>query len=60
VYRIDALAVGDWQVRDLDIGVLELGSRGTVDGLLGMDFLQHFRFFIDQNRAELRLSLREP
>jgi clan AA aspartic protease (TIGR02281 family) len=60
VYRIDALAVGDWEVRGLAIGVLELGSGGAIDGLLGMDFLQHFRFFIDQNRAELRLSLREP
>jgi clan AA aspartic protease (TIGR02281 family) len=60
VYRIDALTVGDWEVRGLEIGVLELGSGGAIDGLLGMDFLQHFRFFIDQNRAELRLSLREP
>ena len=60
VYRINALAVGDWEVRGLEIGVLELGSGGAIDGLLGMDFLQHFRFFIDQNRAELRLSLREP
>jgi predicted aspartyl protease len=26
-----------------------------VDGLLGMNFLNHFQFFIDQNEARLRL-----
>ncbi len=56
VYRIDSLAVGDWQVRQLDIGVLDLGGGTGVDGLLGMNFLGHFQFFIDQNRALLRLS----
>ena len=28
-----------------------------IDGLLGMNFLQHFQFFIDQDAALLRLSL---
>jgi clan AA aspartic protease (TIGR02281 family) len=56
IYRLDALAVGDWQVGDLDVGVLELGDSG-VDGLLGMNFLRHFQFFIDQNEALLRLSI---
>lgn len=56
VYRLDSLAVGGWQVRRLEIGVLDLGSRSGVDGLLGMNFLSHFQFFIDQNRALLRLS----
>lgn len=56
VYRLDSLAVGDWQVSELEVGVLDLGG-GAIDGLLGMNFLQHFRFFIDQNQALLRLSL---
>jgi len=54
VYRLEGLAVGDWQVSELEIGVLELGSG--IDGLLGMNFLRHFQFFIDQNNALLRLS----
>ena len=56
IYTLDSLAVGDWHVNHLEIGVLDLGSRSGVDGLLGMNFLYHFQFFIDQNEALLRLS----
>ena len=59
IYQLDALAVGDWQVGPLEIGVLDLGGRSGVDGLLGMNFLSRFRFFIDQNDALLRLSANE-
>jgi clan AA aspartic protease (TIGR02281 family) len=55
VYRLESLAVGDWKVNELDVGVLELASSSGVDGLLGMNFLNHFQFFIDQNEARLRL-----
>ncbi|MGB5178003.1 MAG: TIGR02281 family clan AA aspartic protease [Gammaproteobacteria bacterium] len=56
VYILDALTVGDWQVRQLEIGVLDLGVGTGVNGLLGMNFLNRFQFFIDQNKALLRLS----
>lgn len=56
IYQLDSLAVGDWQVEHLEIGVLDLGSSSGVDGLLGMNFLNHFQFFIDQNKALLRLT----
>jgi len=56
VYKLDFLSVGDWQVNNLEIGVLDLGSRSGMDGLLGMNFLNHFQFFIDQNEALLRLT----
>lgn len=56
VYKLDSLSVGDWQVSHLEIGVLDLGGKSGVDGLLGMNFLNHFQFFIDQNEALLRLS----
>ena len=55
IYTLDALAVGDWYVRQLDIGVMDLGAGTGVDGLLGMNFLNHFQFFIDQNESMLRL-----
>ncbi len=55
IYTLDALAVGDWSVRQLDIGVMDLGAGTDVDGLLGMNFLNHFQFFIDQNDSMLRL-----
>jgi clan AA aspartic protease (TIGR02281 family) len=57
LYRLDALEVGEWQVSELDVGVLELPDSPHIDGLLGMNFLRHFQFFIDQNEALLRLSL---
>ena len=56
IYRLDSLSVGDWQVSDLEVGVLDL-SDARIDGLLGMNFLRHFQFFIDQDAAILRLSL---
>jgi len=56
IYRLDTLSVGDWQVSNLDVGVLELDDP-QFDGLLGMNFLGHFQFFIDQNEALLRLSI---
>jgi clan AA aspartic protease (TIGR02281 family) len=56
VYTLDSLMVGDWQVSQIEIGVLDLGDTAGVDGLLGMNFLSRFRFFIDQDQAVLRLS----
>ena len=57
VYTLDSLTVGDWQVNNIEIGVLDLGGSSGVDGLLGMNFLNHFQFFIDQNEDLLRLSV---
>ncbi|UCC56555.1 MAG: TIGR02281 family clan AA aspartic protease [Gammaproteobacteria bacterium] len=56
IYLLDSLAVGDWHVNHLEIGVLDLDSSFAADGLLGMNFLNHFQFFIDQNETLLRLS----
>jgi len=53
IYILESLNVGDWQVEQLEVGVLELKG---MDGLLGMNFLKHFRFFIDQHAYRLRLS----
>lgn len=57
IYIIDSLAVGDWQVLNLEVGVLELDGSSGVNGLLGMNFLKHFQFFIDQDENILRLSV---
>ena len=60
LYRLDVLSVGDWQVSQIEVGVLELADSPHIDGLLGMNFLRHFQFFIDQNQAMLRLSVQGP
>ena len=57
IYKLSSLTVGDWSVNQLEIGVLDLSGGSNIDGLLGMNFLRHFQFFIDQNEALLRLSV---
>lgn len=56
VYRVDALALGAQSVANMEIAVLELSGLDDVDGLLGMNFLKHFKLYIDQSKLELRLS----
>ena len=56
IYSLDSLTLGDWQVRKLEVGVLALEGHSGLDGLLGMNFLRHFQFFIDQNQGVLRLA----
>ena len=57
IYILETLSIGNWTVEQLEIGVLELDGQAGIDGLLGMNFLKHFRFFIDQNESMLRLSV---
>ena len=54
IYFLESLTVGNVVLEQLEVGVLELKG---IDGLLGMNFLKHFRFFIDQHALVLRLSL---
>lgn len=56
VYILDSLTIGGWQVNRLKVGVLAMPGHEGIDGLLGMNFLKHFQFFIDQNEDQLRLS----
>jgi hypothetical protein len=59
-YQIDALAVGQELVWDLPIAIVPLGTEtGLIDGLIGMDFLGHFNFNIDQGNQELKLTPRQ-
>ena len=56
VYRLDSLSIGNQNVTNIEVAALDLASLHSADGLLGMNFLKHFKFFIDQNKPELRLS----
>ena len=57
VLNVASLVIGEFEVTNLRVGGLQLINTSEVDGLLGMNFLRHFRFFIDQERNLLRLSL---
>ena len=53
---LDTLSLGDQTVHALEIGGMEIAPTHGIDGLLGMNYLKHFRFFIDQSESVLRLS----
>ena len=56
--KVGSMAVGDATVEGIDVGILEgSGQIAGVDGLLGGNFLSHFKITID--RAARRLTL-EP
>lgn len=57
VLNVDKLAIGEFEVTNLRVGSLQLANTAAFDGLLGMNFLKHFRFFLDQENNLLRLSL---
>lgn len=57
VLKVDSLAIGEYEVSNLHVGGLALINAPGIDGLLGMNFLKHFRFFIDQENNLLLLSL---
>ena len=57
VYRLKEFQIGNYVLQDLDVAELELNTYGS-DGLLGMNVLKKFHFFIDQNRQTLSLTPR--
>jgi len=59
LYRIDSMALGVFAVSSINIAVVEHLDINGASGLLGMNFLQHFEFRIDQSNAQLFLKYRE-
>jgi clan AA aspartic protease (TIGR02281 family) len=58
VYRAASIGLGDIQLNDIDIAVLDYPSASNIDGLLGMNVLRHYRFEIDQDGSLLHLHPR--
>ena len=56
MYQFSELRLNNAQVNNISVIVLPTRSLGTVDGLLGMNFLREFDFKIDQRQAELLLQ----
>ena len=56
IYRVDRLELGRFTLNDAQIAVLDFKMPEGVDGLLGMNVLQHFRFHIDQGQQVLYLA----
>ena len=56
VITLDSLALGGVVVENIEVGVIGEFDNNPFDGLLGMNFLRHFEFFIDQSERKLQLS----
>jgi hypothetical protein len=58
VLSFDTLSLGTATTSAITFGALPLAMFNEIDGLLGMNFLRHYDFRIDQDRAVLELNLR--
>ena len=56
IITLDSLALDGVVVENIEVGVIGEFDNGPFDGLLGMNFLRYFKFFIDQNERKLKLS----
>jgi len=55
IFVLDSLSMGEQSINNLEVGSLSSEHFQAADGLLGMNFLKHFKFFIDQGESVLRL-----
>lgn len=53
--QLNSLSVGGQPIEGLSVASLEYFD-GEADGLLGMDYLRHFKFVIDQSNRSLHLT----
>lgn len=58
VVTVGAVSLGSARIAELPVGALPLSMPGDVVGLLGMNFLRHYDFRIDQNNNTLILDKR--
>jgi clan AA aspartic protease (TIGR02281 family) len=58
VVTLGLVSLGSAQIAELPVGALPLSMPGDVVGLLGMNFLRHYDFRIDQNNNTLILDKR--
>lgn len=56
VYRVNLFRIEEFVIRDIEFVVMDISPGGGSVGLLGMNFLRHFQFQIDQQYNLLTLS----
>jgi len=56
VIVVPFLAVGEQVIPELEVAAINFTGKPDIDGLLGMNFLQNYKFFIDQSKDVLKLS----
>ena len=58
IISLTGFAVGGHIAENIEVGVMDVSQSGAIDGLLGMNFLKHFKFYIDQSDNKMHLQLR--
>ncbi|MGD8175803.1 aspartyl protease family protein [Marinimicrobium sp. ARAG 43.8] len=58
VYRVAQLRLGEHQLNNVPVAVLDFDAPDNIDGLLGMNVLSQFRFEVDQDAHRLLLQPR--
>ncbi len=53
--KLNSLSVGGQPIRNLNVASLD-HFKSDADGLLGMDYLRHFKFVLDQSNRSLHLT----
>lgn len=56
VLQLNSLALGQQVVHDIDVGSLRLEALDGVDGLLGMNYLNSFKFTLNQQEQVILLT----
>jgi len=56
VIIVGKIKIQNYLVSNVKVGILPSFSQSNVDGLLGMNFLNQFTFFIDQENSTLELT----
>lgn len=56
VFQLRSMALGDQQVNNIEVGGIAMSGMGSVNGLLGMNFLNHFKFTLDQQQQLILLA----
>ena len=60
IYRFEYFEIGEYRVRDIEFVVMALSKNdGSSQGLLGMNFLKHFAFNLNQDEQYLMLQPRD-
>jgi predicted aspartyl protease len=55
IFKLDCLQIGDIEVTNLEIGVVDFPPRLRIDGALGVNFLARFRPTFEFDTATLVL-----
>jgi len=58
IVSLAGFTVGGHIAENIEVGVMDVSESGAIDGLLGMNFLKLFKFYIDQGENKLHLQLR--